>query len=87
MSTPEYEVLNPGCQTPAEIRDGEDGMEPDITPGDTDDEEYMPDRNPEARVVITADSLSDALAKIRANYPDTSPDTDSNESGDTFSQL
>jgi hypothetical protein len=60
---PAYEDLEPGCQTPVEIR-GE--MDQDLTPGDTDDEEYLPP----TRVHVGAEELAEALSRIRARYPD-----------------
>jgi hypothetical protein len=75
---PAYEDLEPGCQTPTEIRSG---MDQDLTPGDTDDEEYLPP----TRVHVGADELAEALSRIRARYPD-SPES-SVESCDKVTEL
>ena len=59
---PSYEEVEPGCQTPVEIR----GEPEDLTPGETDDEDYLPP----TRVHVGADELAEALSRIRARYPD-----------------
>jgi hypothetical protein len=58
---PSYEEVEPGCQTPAEIREDPEV----ITPGETDDEDYLP-----PKVHVGADELAEALSRIRARYPD-----------------